>query len=154
MSPSQPGLAVVSGVTRAVNGRLYVVPLTIDPREERSDLRVELVGDDLPPADTRIEATGVLADRELRVQSWSSAQHAESAWEIDRCRPGVDWEVADEALHRLGEWDELLGVGVSTVADGRALAVVDVDRMTDRIRDWQQAYPPTATCIFAFITDA
>lgn len=143
----------VTGIVRAIDHVLSIVPFTPDGIEGRTDCVLHLQGSHLPPSGSRVVAKGRLEADTLNVDSWSSAHEDESAWSVQRSREGVAREVADETLDSVpAEW-ELISTGISTLYDGSRVAVVEIVRETDQVRTWLRSRLPGSVLIFPFIRE-
>jgi hypothetical protein len=114
-------------------------------------LAVQLLGQDLPPIETRVAVEGALSGRSLHVSRWRPEPESTSAWAPIAEEGGVTPETAQAIVESLPEDWPIISFGEAKVSGDRRVVQLEVEEATPEISEWVQRQPPGSIRLVTFI---
>jgi hypothetical protein len=139
-------------VKLADNGQPVLVPT--GPAGDEPPLALDLLGPDLPPVDARVVVEGELNGRSLQAARWQPKPAETSASGIPDDMAGVTPEDAEAILNRVPEDWPIISTGETTVASGKQVVTLEVERITPEMQRWYEQQPLGSVHLVAFIESA
>jgi hypothetical protein len=115
-------------------------------------LALQLLGEDLPPVETRVAVEGVLSARSLYVSHWRPEPESTSAWAPIAEDGGVTPKTAQAILAGLPEDWPIISFGEAKVPGDRRVVQLEVQEATPEISAWVQRQPPGSIRLVTFIS--